>query len=312
MDPHGRRRGPSPGVTRGLRVGPTRSSSFLALRPAALARNDTARSRTGPYTRGPVSRASPLSPSARLAWGSANAVLGLVPSLAFFVWVERNARPPFVGPALGWPWISLRGWPVPGRATWDAACFLAFGAIHSLLAQARVQDVLLRGVPAPARRSCYLVVTGASLLGLMGCWQHTDVVVWRLPLAQEVVDVLSLTIFWTFLAAAGWVILRFDALEFLGFRPLRSRGPEATRSAPPTLLTSGIYGRIRHPIYTFTVLAFLVTPLMTLDRLVLVAATGLYLVWGIPMEERKLVASFGDAYEAYRARVPAVLPRLLR
>jgi hypothetical protein len=259
-----------------------------------------------------VAHASQLSPSARFAWGSANVLLGLVPSLAFFAWVERNARLPVVGAALGWPWVGPVAWPVAGRVAWDAGLFLAFGAIHSLLAQRGVQERVMRAVPVPARRSLYLVVTGASLLVLMACWQDTGVVVWRLPLPSTAEDVLSLAIFWFAIAASGWALQRFDTLEFLGLRALLPGGPRAPDAAPAPLLTTGIYGRVRHPIYTFTVLAFLVTPFMTLDRLVLLAATGLYLVWGIPMEERKLIVSFGEAYEAYRRRVPAVIPRLLR
>lgn len=51
---------------------------------------------------------------------------------------------------------------------------------------------------------------------------------------------------------------------------------------------------------------------MTLDRMLLVASMALYLIIAIPIEERKLIALFGQDYEEYRLKVPAVIPRLSR
>ncbi|MGZ3688566.1 MAG: methyltransferase family protein, partial [Bdellovibrionota bacterium] len=76
------------------------------------------------------------------------------------------------------------------------------------------------------------------------------------------------------------------------------------------LIATGFYRYVRHPIYTFTLLAFLVAPLMTLDRMLVVISVSLYLAVAIPVEERKLIAIFGKDYEAYRKRVPAVIPKL--
>lgn len=35
----------------------------------------------------------------------------------------------------------------------------------------------------------------------------------------------------------------------------------------------------------------------------------LYFLIGISLEERKLVAKFGDAYQAYREEIPRLIPR---
>src|SRR4051812_47349790 len=45
-----------------------------------------------------------------------NIGLGILPSLAFFAWVERNASLPWVGIEWGWPWISLQAWPTAALA----------------------------------------------------------------------------------------------------------------------------------------------------------------------------------------------------
>ncbi len=81
---------------------------------------------------------------------------------------------------------------------------------------------------------------------------------------------------------------------------------------PRVLLTEGIYARIRHPRYVEVILgcagiacisnylaAYGVVVFLTLAILAL-----------IPIEERELARTFGDAYEAYRRRVPALIPRV--
>lgn len=104
------------------------------------------------------------------------------------------------------------------------------------------------------------------------------------------------------LAAAA--ILRFGAAGFVGLAP-EPRGD---------LVRSGLHGRIRHPIYTGVIAMALGWLLLapTLPTVVVVSITFLYLPIGIRLEERKLIAQFGEAYERYRKEVPALWPKLGR
>lgn len=77
------------------------------------------------------------------------------------------------------------------------------------------------------------------------------------------------------------------------------------------LVTSGIRGRVRHPIYLghlCEIVGWCVgTGLIGLYTLLGFAiATGFLM---IRIEDRELQDRFGEAYRAYRARVPAVVPR---
>jgi len=81
-----------------------------------------------------------------------------------------------------------------------------------------------------------------------------------------------------------------------------------------TLLTEGVYGRIRHPRYVEILLGF--SGLACLSNYLAAYGVAAFLVVLIlaliPIEERELRQQFGQAYDEYRRRVPALLPRLRR
>jgi protein-S-isoprenylcysteine O-methyltransferase Ste14 len=78
------------------------------------------------------------------------------------------------------------------------------------------------------------------------------------------------------------------------------------------LVTSGLYGRIRHPIYALSILLMLCSVLVvpTLPVAVMAAVHIALMVTKARNEERFLAARHGDGYRHYMQRTGRFLPRL--
>jgi len=75
-----------------------------------------------------------------------------------------------------------------------------------------------------------------------------------------------------------------------------------------TFETTKLYGVVRHPMYLLTIVGFLCTPVMSVDRFYLTVVFTLYLIYAIPLEENHLIKEFGAKYLEYKEEVPALFP----
>ena len=76
------------------------------------------------------------------------------------------------------------------------------------------------------------------------------------------------------------------------------------------LVTKGIYGVIRHPLFTFSMIFLWLTPTMTQNTAILYLAFSLYFIIGAIVEERKMIKIFGDEYREYVEKTSMFLPFL--
>ena len=188
----------------------------------------------------------------------------------------------------------------------DIALLLLFAAQHSVMARHQVKAWLGRHIPAELERTAYVVATDLCLALLLVLWQPWGGQVWR-------VDGAAAIGLWS-LCAAGWALalastFAVDHLELMGLRQAGWVAPRDT-DTPASLQVHGLHGVVRHPLMSGLLLAFWATPRMGAAHLFFaLGATG-YIAVGIAFEERDLRHEFGDAYDEYAARVPALLPRL--
>lgn len=178
---------------------------------------------------------------------------------------------------------------------------VVFCALHSLLALDSVKrKVAARPGAARWYRLAYSVQSTLLLLWVTGAYLQADTHApfWVLP---PWLTVLAWALVVGGAALSGLAVMHFGAAGFLGLAPERRTG----------LVRSGMHARMRHPIYTGIIgaLAGWVLLHTTPATLVVVGILALYLPIGIHLEERKLIAAFGEEYRRYRREVPALFPR---
>ncbi len=156
--------------------------------------------------------------------------------------------------------------------------------------------------PGPALVVAYAQYLGMALL--LFRWRH------RLLVGDLGTNLVTIALGSACLIVAS--VLRRQWRRHLSLRVLHGLPELASGGQGSRLLTEGIYARVRHPRYLEILVAVLGWALVTnyLTSYILVAYSVIMTAVLIPLEERELVGRFGQAYEEYRARVPALLPKL--
>lgn len=91
--------------------------------------------------------------------------------------------------------------------------------------------------------------------------------------------------------------------DFLGLRQIKKATPSDRH-----LVTSGCYSIVRHPLYLFSTLFMTLNPVMNIQWLLLTILSVIYFISGALIEERRMLATFGDEYLRYQQKVPFMVP----
>lgn len=190
---------------------------------------------------------------------------------------------------------------------WLILSVLIWGAVHTILASLGAKDwfkKMLKGNRGMSfYRFGYNVFSGLSFLPIL----------WLLSVLPDK-NLYRISTPWLYLFLAGQGIaalllflgvLQTDILSFVGLRQLLER-----EERPAKLVTNGLYGYVRHPLYSAGLLFIWLAPVMSVNSLILFTSLTIYIIVGAFFEERKLSREFGQEYINYRSVTPMLIPGL--
>ena len=188
----------------------------------------------------------------------------------------------------------------------DLALLGLFAVQHSGMARPAFKRWWTKIVPAPVERSTFVLVSSLVLALLF--WQ------WR-PLPQLLWNVENEAARWALygVSALGWLLVLsstflINHFDLFGLRQVWFYSRRHQAMDEP-FVTRAFYRIVRHPLMLGFLIAFWATPSMSLGHLLFALMTTGYILVAVKfLEERDLVALYGDTYRDYQRRVPMLLP----
>lgn len=183
-----------------------------------------------------------------------------------------------------------------------------FPFLHSFLLGERGRVWLRRLAPrryaADLATTTFAALASIQLVLVFGLWSPSGIVWWRPQGTAWWVLTVAYAGSWAFLLVAlrdaglalqtgsiGWTAV------FRGRRPRFAGFP-----------THGLFRHVRQPVYVGFALTLWTGPVWTPDRLALALGWTAYCVLGPRLKERRYLRRHGEAYAAYRERVPYLVP----
>jgi protein-S-isoprenylcysteine O-methyltransferase Ste14 len=192
------------------------------------------------------------------------------------------------------------------RAVFINVVLLSLFAIqHTIMARLVFKRWWIKIVPEPIERSVFVLL--ASLLLLLMNWQWSPLPdhIWHVQGAGGRTALYAVSF-------AGWGLVLYatcliNHFDLFGLRQvwLYFKGREYTEVE---FKETVLYSWVRHPIMLGFIIAFWATPDMTQGHLLFAAVTTAYILVGIQVEERTLLAIHGEDYRQYRERVSMIIP----
>jgi protein-S-isoprenylcysteine O-methyltransferase Ste14 len=194
--------------------------------------------------------------------------------------------------------------------------FLSFAFIHSITAsqgfKRLCQQMLGETFMRVWYRFLYNAVSGLTVaLAFFLISQVPDKTLWTGPLwYQWCMHAIQLG----GLVFGARAFEHLDTAEFMGFRQVwrylrkRETAGNIEGLTQRELVTTGVYGIVRHPLYLAGIIIFTFEPNITVNGLTVTILADLYFIFGSFIEERRFIGTFGDQYREYQERVPRLVP----
>jgi protein-S-isoprenylcysteine O-methyltransferase Ste14 len=192
------------------------------------------------------------------------------------------------------------------RLAFDSVLCLAFFVQHSGMIRRGARQRLAQRIPSAHHPALYSICSGVCLTALVLAWQPTTYFFFRL---QGPARWLSAAIALLAVAGFAWGAGSLRGFDPFGTLPLKA-ALRGTAAPSCTLAVRGPYRYVRHPLYLFMLLLIWSTPRFSTDQLLFNALWTAWIIVGARLEERDLLADFGQDYRQYQASVPMLIPSL--
>lgn len=198
-----------------------------------------------------------------------------------------------------------------------AVIFLSFAFLHSITVSIRFKHSCLSILGETFMRAWYrLLYNAVSIATFIAAFMFIS------ALPDQHVWIAPLWLQWPLrgiqVAGLAFGMAAFahqDVLEFMGVRQVwrylarRETTGNIEGISDRALVTTGVYGIVRHPMYVAGIVIVTFSPAITQNSLVLALLADLYFLFGMFIEERRFLKSYGDEYRRYRGQVPRMIPR---
>ena len=181
----------------------------------------------------------------------------------------------------------------------------AFGVQHTIMARPAFKRAIMRVIPSAMERSTFVWAAGILAWLIIWQWRPIPTVLWDLTMYPWSIAL-------TVISLAGWGLVllssfMIDHFELFGLRHVWENliGHAQTR---PAFQLRGPYKFVRHPLMLGFLIAFWVTPYMTVGHLVLAVSFTVYILVGIRFEEKDLLTHHGEDYKRYQRNVSMLFP----
>jgi len=180
-----------------------------------------------------------------------------------------------------------------------------FAIQHTIMARLVFKRWWTTIVPAAIERSVFVLLSSLLLLLINWKWSPLPEYVWHVQGSVGRAALYAVSF-------AGWGLVLYSTFlinhfDLFGLRQvwLCFTGREYTALE---FKESLLYNFVRHPIMLGFIIAFWATPDMTQGHLLFAGVTTAYILIGIQIEERTLMALHSEDYAKYRKRVSMIVP----
>ncbi len=191
----------------------------------------------------------------------------------------------------------------PQALLWDGFLSAVFFLQHSGVIRSSFRTWFSSIIPAHYYSATYAIASGTVLTAVVLLWKPSHTTLF------EVQGLLRIPFRAAFLfAVAGFVWGVRTLGEFDPFGRLSILTHLNNKQQAPHLVVRGPYLWVRHPLYFFMLVFIWATPSLSLDRLLFNLLWTFWIVLGSCLEEKDLVAEFGESYRHYQNMVPMFIP----